>query len=166
MYDNVMNKFKWGGVDKPGLYLDETVMRMCKTYRMSVFTPLARTLINEGQRDKALKVLDKAMEAISPANVPLDYTTLYIGDLYYRLGAKDKAEPLFAEMADRAVNNMEWFVRLQPHHFATVKDSAERELSVLQEVMRLGGANGAAYVKKHQEAFGKILAAYSALARS
>ena len=23
MYDNVMNKFKWGGVDKPGVYIDE-----------------------------------------------------------------------------------------------------------------------------------------------
>ena len=31
MYDNVMNKFKWGGVNTPGVYLDENVMRMCKT---------------------------------------------------------------------------------------------------------------------------------------
>ena len=30
-YNNVMNRFKWGGLDKPGLYIDETVMRMCYT---------------------------------------------------------------------------------------------------------------------------------------
>ena len=30
MYDNVMNKFKWGGVDKPGVYIDENVMRMSR----------------------------------------------------------------------------------------------------------------------------------------
>ena len=38
MYDNVMNKFKWGGVDKPGVYIDENVMRMCKSYRCLLYT--------------------------------------------------------------------------------------------------------------------------------
>ena len=31
MYDNLMNKFKFGGIDKPGIYIDENVMRMCYT---------------------------------------------------------------------------------------------------------------------------------------
>ena len=29
MYDNLMNKFKFGGIDKPGIYIDENAMRMC-----------------------------------------------------------------------------------------------------------------------------------------
>ena len=33
MYNNLMNRYKWGGLEKPGLYLDETVMRMCYTHR-------------------------------------------------------------------------------------------------------------------------------------
>ena len=41
MYDNVMNKFKWGGVNTPGVYLDENVMRMCKSYRIALFSKLA-----------------------------------------------------------------------------------------------------------------------------
>ena len=28
MYDNLMNKFKFGGINNPDIYIDETVMRM------------------------------------------------------------------------------------------------------------------------------------------
>ncbi len=50
MYDNVVNKFLWGGLDtaKPGdIYLDETVSRMVTTTR-SALLDLASALSNEG----------------------------------------------------------------------------------------------------------------------
>ena len=50
MYDNVVNKFRWGGLDtaKPShLYLDETVSRMVTTMR-SALLDLATSLVNEG----------------------------------------------------------------------------------------------------------------------
>ena len=48
MYDNLMNKFKFGGIDKPGIYIDENVMRMCYTHRR-IFTQLVGQLIKEGK---------------------------------------------------------------------------------------------------------------------
>ena len=77
MYDNVMNKFKWGGVNTPGVYLDENVMRMCKSYRIALFSKLAAALVAEGKNEKAMNVLDKAMEVLPPENVPLDYSALF-----------------------------------------------------------------------------------------
>ena len=50
-YDNMMHKFKYGGLDKPGLYLDETVMRMCYTHRR-LFVQLAMNLMSEGDKTK------------------------------------------------------------------------------------------------------------------
>ena len=50
MYDNVVNKFAWGGLDtaKPGsLYLDETICRMVTTMR-SAMLDLATSLTYEG----------------------------------------------------------------------------------------------------------------------
>ena len=95
MYDNVMNKFKWGGVNTPGVYLDENVMRMCKSYRIALFSKLAAALVAEGKNEKALNVLDKAMEVLPPENVPLDYSALSLGELYYELGQKEKAEMVY-----------------------------------------------------------------------
>ena len=54
MYDNVVNKFKWGGLDtaKPGsLYLDETICRMVTTMR-SALLDLAKGLLREGDQAK------------------------------------------------------------------------------------------------------------------
>ncbi|MDE7136687.1 MAG: hypothetical protein K2N91_08640, partial [Muribaculaceae bacterium] len=51
MYNNVMTKFRWGGLDKVApdgkLYLDETVRRMVSTHRIAL-TELATQLVNDG----------------------------------------------------------------------------------------------------------------------
>ena len=49
MYDNLMNKFKFGGIDKPGIYIDENVMRMCYTHRRHLHA-LVGQLIKERQK--------------------------------------------------------------------------------------------------------------------
>lgn len=54
MYDNLMNKFKFGGINKAGIYIDENTMRMCYTHRR-IFTQLITQLLKEGKKDKALK---------------------------------------------------------------------------------------------------------------
>ena len=111
MYDNVVNKFKWGGLDtaKPGsLYLDETVSRMVTTMR-SALIDLASSLCNEGtlakegsmpipagmtqeayvadRYKKARTILDLMMEklpvAISPFTVQMGEQ---VARVYYNLG--------------------------------------------------------------------------------
>ena len=65
---NMMNKFKYGGLkENPDIYLDETVIRMCYTHRR-LFNQLAQQLLKEGQKDKALKVLQRAEEEIPAAS--------------------------------------------------------------------------------------------------
>ena len=74
MYDNVVNKFLWGGLDKAkpnGIYLDETVSRMVTTMR-SALLDLASALSNEGTR---------AREGY--ANIPAGMTSeAYVADRY------------------------------------------------------------------------------------
>ncbi|MDR2811013.1 MAG: DUF2723 domain-containing protein [Tannerellaceae bacterium] len=161
MYDNVMNKFKWGNVDKPGIYLDETIMRMCKSYRITVFAPLARTLINEGENEKALKVLDKAMEVLPPENVPLDYSAIYIAEYYYLLGAKEKAEALYDAMAQMATDNVNWCFSLSASQRRSVWSFMEQNLRVLQEAIRMGEQYEADYVAKYKDIFDEFGMKYS-----
>ena len=73
VYTNLMTRFKFGGLDKKGIYLDETVMRMCYTHRR-LFAQLALNLIQEGKKDKAAKALAYA-EKVIPAYNCLLYTS-------------------------------------------------------------------------------------------
>lgn len=165
MYDNVMNKFKWGGVNTPGVYLDENVMRMCKSYRIALFTKLAATLMVEGKNDKALNVLDKAMEVLPPENVPLDYSALSLGELYFRLGQKEKAEKIYEGIADNAMRTVNWYFRLRPIQLASVEDDLGHNLAVLQEVLRICKHFDPEFAKRYQEEFDNYRMAYGSVAK-
>jgi len=78
MYDNVVNKFLWGGLDtaKPGsLYLDETVSRMVTTMR-SALLDLANSLMSEG-------VVAQNNESPLPAGMTRE---AYVADRYKKAG--------------------------------------------------------------------------------
>jgi hypothetical protein len=68
-YDNIMHKFRWGGLDKAksadDLYLDETVRRMVTTTR-STMLDLASALYNEGITAEAYLAEDSV--SLSPAD--------------------------------------------------------------------------------------------------
>ncbi|MDL2245351.1 DUF2723 domain-containing protein [Parabacteroides sp. OttesenSCG-928-J18] len=153
MYDNVMNRFRWGGVDKPGMYLDENAMRMCRTARMSVFANLAATLLAEGQEEKALKVLDRGMEVLPPENVPLDYTALDFGQFYYELGEMEKAEEIMEGIIDNAFRNLNWYYRLKPGHIASMQREIQHNLAVIQQILRVSKEFNPEFVEKYQEEF-------------
>jgi hypothetical protein len=83
MYNNVMNKFAFGNMNKDGIYLDENNLRMSTNFRIN-FTRLAEELLNEGKRDSSIKVLDKCVEEMPDKNVPYNYFMTKVAELYYR----------------------------------------------------------------------------------
>ena len=113
MYDNMMNKFKFGGLDKPGIYLDETVMRMCYTHRRA-FAQLAMRLLQEGKVDKVAKLIDYAEQVISPENVPHNYPSgsLDLARVSLRVKKADHAINLSRAVAQGACEYIEWYLSL------------------------------------------------------
>jgi hypothetical protein len=93
MYDNIMNKFLWGGMDKPGVNLDENCVRMTSNLRMQM-SILASALLEEGKKAKAEKVLDKCLEKMPEENITFDATVFTMSGVYYELGKLDKANKL------------------------------------------------------------------------
>jgi hypothetical protein len=65
MFENMVNKFRWGGVNEPGVYLDENVSRMLANFRSS-FARLALHLIAENKPDSARKALDRCLSDPRP----------------------------------------------------------------------------------------------------
>ena len=161
MYDNVMNRFKWGGADRPGVYIEENTMRMCKSYRMYIFGELAQALLREGKRDKALAVVDKAMKVLPPANVPLDYSAIAIGEVYMALGEKAKGEPILDAIVENSLRNIRWYVRLKPAQFASVREDLQRDMAIVQNVIGIGKHYDPNYGAKYVDEFTKF---YNSLA--
>jgi hypothetical protein len=93
MYDNMMNKFKWGNMQDPGIYMDDNNLRMAMNYR-NTFGRLAAELISEGKKDSARKVLDRCMEVMPDNVIPVNYFMTSIIEGYYSIGDTVKANKL------------------------------------------------------------------------
>ena len=135
VYNNVMNRFKWGGLDKPGLYIDETVMRMCYTHR-HLLAQLAMQLIAEGQNAKAEKVLRKAEKVLPEYNVP--YTFLSgaadMARAYALIGKKADAARILNKVWADAKSYADYYLQLTGSRFMMSQNDVLRQLYIMQNI--------------------------------
>lgn len=108
MYKRLMEEFRWGNMNDPKVYLDETNLRMSYNFR-STFIRVADKLRQEGQRDKALKLLDKLEELLPDHIVPYDFFNVMVGNLYVELGDLDKAETTLKRAQERYQQDFDYF---------------------------------------------------------
>lgn len=119
MYDNMMNKYQYGNLKHPGLYIDETTMRMCFTHRRW-FAVLISNLIAEGKKDKALKALAKCEKEIPAYNVPHDDSSasLELAEAYVACGKPEKATPILDAIIKDSREYIAWYLSLGNNYFA------------------------------------------------
>ena len=132
-YQNVMHRYKWGGLEKPGLYLDETVMRMCYTHR-HLLNDLALELISEGQLEKAKNVVQLSEKVLPAYNVPYTYVSgaTDLARAYALLGMKDKAMKIARAVL---LNNKQyacWYLSLSRDRFLMSQNDVLRNILMMQ----------------------------------
>jgi hypothetical protein len=153
MYDNVMNKFQWGGIDKLTLYLEENTMRMCKSYRQVLFADLAETLLKEGKTDSAIMVLDRCIEVLPEKNVPYDYSIYPIVRLYFILGQVEKAKEITAKMVERCMTETDWMLRLKPAQRETFLRTINYNLAVMRDILTISMQHDKDFAQSYIERF-------------
>ena len=134
-YNNVMNRFKFGGLDKKGLYIDETIMRMCYTHR-HLFAQLALALIQEGKNDKALKVLRKAEKSIPEYNVPNTFVSgsADLARAYAIIGCKADAARILRQVWNNAKQYADYYVSQEGSRFDMCQTDVMRQLYYMQGI--------------------------------
>ena len=80
----------WGGMDNANIYMDENNIRMTMNLRNN-FARLADQLISEGQKEKAIKALDKCMQVMPEKIIPYNFFMLPVAEAYYKAGETEKA---------------------------------------------------------------------------
>ena len=107
MYTNLMKRFKYGNVAMPGIFLDETNLRMAQTHRR-MFSILIERLLNEGKKDKALAALRMCEKVLPQATVPYEYADVDFAMLWFRAGDKANAAKVAKEVARQNWQYLNW----------------------------------------------------------
>ena len=134
-YDYMMNKFKFGGLDKPNLYLDQTVMRMCATHRR-LFGQLALALLKEGKTDKVKKVLEKCEKEIPDYNVPMDYMSggLDLMTAWGSIGDKKHATDIADKLWKQSEQFFAWYISCPTSYLASSKRDCDMHIYIMQGI--------------------------------
>ena len=152
MYDNLMNRFRFGGLEKPGLYLDETVMRMCQSHRR-LYAQLARRLMGEGKTEKAAEVAAFIDKAIPSESLPHSYSSgsLDLANVWLELGQAKQVEDYALPVAQNAVEYLEWYLAYPNHMLLQSNEDCMYYLYQLHNASDLLSEAGSAQAAKMAE---------------
>jgi hypothetical protein len=142
LYDNMMNKFVWGGAKEKGVNIDynhkRTLMVVKARYN---YARLANTLISEGKNEKAIKVLDYCMETFPVEKLSWDMYSPDIVEAYYKAGATERGASLTRDITDFYFRRLDYFFRQNSNFIA----SADYEIRMaLDGITRVTTSSGEA----------------------
>lgn len=141
MYDNMMNKFRWGNVADSTVYLDETVLRMCRTHRM-MFGQLAGALIQQNDTVRAEKVLDFSQKVLPSPQVRHDITSAMMAESYYQLKKYDKGNEIVDFIANDCVEYLGWYFNLSNVQRKSIERRISESFGLLNHVLSIAEQNG------------------------
>ncbi len=146
LYDNYMNKFKYGRMNADDVYLDNFHVH---TFRVVMlrhrFYLLANTLIDEGKNEKAENVLDKIVELTPHEKIPYFHPMIYIAKAYYRIGAYKKGNAIFKKYNYIIDNHLKFFFaqdeKMQTYFNAEITQNMQLLRMISQSVKGHGQSN-------------------------
>jgi hypothetical protein len=136
MYTNMMTKFKYGGIENPKVYLDENILRMCRTQRM-MFAQLIDALVQKGDTVRAKKALDYCNKVIPGTTVRHDYTSTQLADFYYKLGEPAKGNVIMDAVAKDCVEYLDWYLNLSSSNRNSVNNRIGHNMAVFNQILRI-----------------------------
>ncbi|WP_372640862.1 protein O-mannosyl-transferase family [Ancylomarina sp.] len=138
LFENMMNKFKWGNINKKGIYRDENIKRMCLNLRNN-FLSLSNTLISENQNEKAIEVLDRSRKLLPNEVSSYDYIALLMAENYLKLGKRDTAMEMMNIIQTRLTQELNYYNSLKPTSLSDFVRSGRRNEALLGEMKRIIG---------------------------
>jgi hypothetical protein len=154
MYDNMMNKFKYGNF-KTAKYLDHESTNMFYPVLLTTFLDLARSLEREGHPDLALKVLHKCDDVLPDLNPYIDVAgrKLFMAQIAYRLG-----DP---KLGNKIVNAIDSFLTDQLNYNYYQLQNGGGNINIRDVQIGLQVLNGITEFSKtgHQDALSNKLSA-------
>ena len=138
LYQLYMNDFRWGGMGEDGFHADFYTQQTAQILRIRQnFSELADRLIDSGEREKAVEVLDRIMDIMPAGQFGYDLFIPGIAESYYRAANSAKANYLLRSYADHLFQELNHYLSLQNRYQGALINDAERNAGIIQEIIRL-----------------------------
>lgn len=134
--ENDENKFNFGNMEKPEVFLDETVRRSTFNLRIN-YGRLASELSRLGRNQEALNVLDFAMEKMPVNKLGYDYFFLNLIEGYYQAGAKEKAMNYVQDFSNAMEEELRYYAQFKGSDKKAIQNEVQTDLQFMQMLARM-----------------------------
>ena len=162
MYDNLMNKYKFGGIENPDVYLDENVRRMCFTHRR-MFAQVIGQLLKEGKKDKAVKALEYCEKVIPTTTIPSDYQSgsKDLAQAWFAVGNKEKGAAILDDMANNSLEYITWYLSMSNKRLALSTQECLYHFYLLDDISKIMETNGLEQAKEYTNKFKELYSIFA-----
>jgi hypothetical protein len=136
LYDNLMSRFRWRGLNDSTVFLDNYHVRTLSIIRMRHrFNRLAGALVDKGDTARAIKVLDRCVELTPHCNVPYDMFMVSIADNYYRCKAADKANKIIEKYTGICDGYLTYYLGQNENYIENNLSEIQYNLQILRNML-------------------------------
>lgn len=136
LYNKLMNIYRYGNMDNPSVYLDETNTRIMNNLR-TMFGRLAKQLVKEGKNKEAIAVCDKCLATIPHESLAYNYYLLQIAESYLAAGAQDKGIALLNKLLELYSADLNYYFRFPEHKLTALEQDIRQSLMVVNGIASL-----------------------------
>ena len=130
-YDLLVNKANWGNLNQDGVVPDRESVRETSYAQLS-YSRLALALVNHGQLDSAVVVMDKFVEFFPNEKFPYEIHTYQFPEMYYACGAIEKGDAYMQTLVKNYCDKIEYYGNMQPKFKAYYNEDIQEGMSLLQ----------------------------------
>ncbi len=138
MYELLMEKAKWGNIDKENINIDNFIKRTVRIMDIrQTFALLAKALLNEGKTQKAVKVLDRCMEVLPEHNFMYDFGVFDIAEAYYQAGEMQKANAIIEIVYKNAKQYAAYYKSFSPRFKSNTRQERTELIAMVNQFANL-----------------------------
>ncbi len=153
MYNRLMNTFRWGGMNKKNVLIDDQNIQTTEILKIRVnFARLAEQLFLEGKKDSAKKVISRCMELMPEYNYPHDIFSLFLAKAAYKIKAIDIANQIINEYACQCFQDLAFYHSMTPRLSNLVHYDITMTIRTIEELTQLANQFGQYSLKEKLQA--------------
>ena len=138
LYNKIMHRFRYGGLNTKGIYVDEDVRRMANAHQL-VMGVLIDSLLRQGDLHRALTVCQKWQKELPPENVPYTDSALAMARCYYLASQPEQADEIVRNLLRRSAEWLSWIDTITPRRRAGSSYSQYEWAQTLQKALAVAG---------------------------
>lgn len=134
LYENIMHRFRYGGLNTKGIYVDEDVKRMANTHQL-IMGVLIDSLLQQDDLDRALSVCRKWQQELPNENVPYTESALSMARCYYQAHQPALGDEIVRNLLHRTAEWLYWIETIKSSHHASSLYSQYEWMKTMQTAL-------------------------------